>query len=172
MRNLIQFSQVGFVSSHCSFAQHSICTLRACQLSRETGFKKNKNKRKPTLIRLSLQFLQPCRDLKGGRSARQVPKRAFHAEEKTPRAIPCLTTETRIWDERYDTGWLGNSLVLWQKRTLNNVLPVLKNHRSQGAEAAYLWCVRLVRLPTPTFLQAVVLSSDMIVWVLEPLFGH
>lgn len=33
-------------------------------------------------MRLSLQFLQPCRDLNHLKSARQVPKKVFQMEER------------------------------------------------------------------------------------------
>lgn len=51
-------------------------------------------------MRLSLQFLQPCRDLNRLKSARQAPN-SFHTEEgqeRTPRAILCLTKGTDIWN--------------------------------------------------------------------------
>lgn len=54
---------------------------------------------------------------------------------------------------------------MWQRRTLKHERPVLE--RLGEWRATYLWCVRLVRLATTTVLRAVVLSSDMIGWLMN-----
>lgn len=70
------------------------------QIWQEARLQQGQNKEEPTLMRLSLQFLQPCRDLRSMKSARRAPKRVFHTEEeqeKTPSAILCLChRETRL----------------------------------------------------------------------------
>lgn len=105
MRNLTQFSQVGFVSSHCNCSARlrARCVLPKCPGSYPglaEGVHGSKEKLNPTLMRLSLQFLQPCRDLNRLKSARQAPNREFQMEEgqeRTPRAILCLTKGTDIY---------------------------------------------------------------------------
>lgn len=106
MRNLTQFSQVGFVSSHCNCSARlrARCVLPKCPgpyPDLTEGVTVQERHLNPTLMRLSLQFLQPCRDLNRLKSARQAPNREFQTEEgqeRTPRAILCLTEGAHIWN--------------------------------------------------------------------------